>query len=1018
MPTTRKPASRVRRRGATPGRDHSSPPAEALHAVIARPRTSLLISTALATGVLARIVLGSTPVYAAGECGVASPASGIVTCTSTTGVGNPYSNGINYVPSGDLTLVLNPTVVVNNSQNTVPNVGPVQYGVAVPAQAIPGSQANLGNTAPDFNVTITLDSGASVTTGGSSAPGVYGATNSKIVTINNGGAVSANGTGSPAISAFAYSGSIVISNTGSASSASNTVSTIQGFVDTGTGTLQITNSGSVTSGATGGAYTVGISAGTNSTGAITITNAMNGTITTKGDQGSDGIQVFSTNTATNPTTVINNYGTITTQGLHSNAFNGTGNVGIDVSGGTTVTITNGSHGTISTAGNGSTGINVFDTSNITITNAGGITTQAAGAVGVYSSGGLTTIVNSGNITTHGAGGSHGIFAYSSSNSVSVTNTGTGTITISGSGDGIVADNVSGSGTLYANNAGTITVQGDNNRGITAVGTGATPITIVNLGTIKTYGASSYGIRFNQTSGGTGLVTINSTGTVKTYGSGASGIAGPTSAIAANVAITANNVIASGANASAIAFTTTGTATVTTTGTISGTVTGITIGAASTTLANSGAISGTTGIVLSQGNASVTTSGSIASTSGSSGTAIQFAGSGNTLTLQPGFSITGNVLATGTDTFQLGGPGSGTFNLSSIGTSQQYRGFSTFNVIGNSTWVLTGTGNQNWTIASGSTMQLGNGGTSGSITGNVVDNGVFAIDRSDVYKFGGTISGSGAFQQVGPGTTVLTASESYMGATSVNAGTLEVDGSIAASSSVTVNSGGTLSGTGTVDPLAAVTINNGGTLAPGNPGTPTGTLTITGSLVFQSAAAYLISINGASTSKTNVALTATLGGAGVDVAKGSLVVSGQRYTILTASGGVSGTFNPNVRFGIYTGTLSYDADDAYLTFAVTRVTPLLPPGAPTNVLNVAGAIDNFIAGGGTPPPAFQNSLQLHATAAGGRLDPTFRRGRDRSTGKRVPAHEFVPVAADRPDREHQQRQRSSAAVCARARCRVS
>jgi autotransporter-associated beta strand protein len=85
-----------------------------------------------------------------------------------------------------------------------------------------------------------------------------------------------------------------------------------------------------------------------------------------------------------------------------------------------------------------------------------------------------------------------------------------------------------------------------------------------------------------------------------------------------------------------------------------------------------------------------------------------------------------------------------------------------------------------------------------------------------------------------GTQVLTGINTYTGITTVNGGTLEVDGSIASTSSVTVNSGGTLSGIGIVDP-ATTTIMSGGTLAPGNAANPTGTLAITGNLAFQSGA---------------------------------------------------------------------------------------------------------------------------------------------------------------------------------------
>ncbi len=47
----------------------------------------------------------------------------------------------------------------------------------------------------------------------------------------------------------------------------------------------------------------------------------------------------------------------------------------------------------------------------------------------------------------------------------------------------------------------------------------------------------------------------------------------------------------------------------------------------------------------------------------------------------------------------------------------------------------------------------------------------------------------------------------------------MDGAIADSSGVTVNSSGTLSGTGIVDSVATTTIMSGGMLAPGNAKTP-------------------------------------------------------------------------------------------------------------------------------------------------------------------------------------------------------
>jgi autotransporter passenger strand-loop-strand repeat protein len=63
---------------------------------------------------------------------------------------------------------------------------------------------------------------------------------------------------------------------------------------------------------------------------------------------------------------------------------------------------------------------------------------------------------------------------------------------------------------------------------------------------------------------------------------------------------------------------------------------------------------------------------------------------------------------GKNIFQLGGTGSGTFNLSSIGSSAQYRGFTTLDVVGG-VWTVSGVGaaTSGWHI-DGGTMQFAGG----------------------------------------------------------------------------------------------------------------------------------------------------------------------------------------------------------------------------------------------------------------------------------------------------------------------
>ena len=125
-----------------------------------------------------------------------------------------------------------------------------------------------------------------------------------------------------------------------------------------------------------------------------------------------------------------------------------------------------------------------------------------------------------------------------------------------------------------------------------------------------------------------------------------------------------------------------------------------------------------------------------------------------------------------------------------------------------------------TIAQG-TLQLGNGGTTGSVTGNILDDGVLTISRrgvvtqNDVIK-GGFISGSGILDQLGPGTLVLEPGNTYTGTTRMSGGILSIASAadLGKSGSLTFD-GGTLLTTGNVTtPIPVImaengTINNGG-----------------------------------------------------------------------------------------------------------------------------------------------------------------------------------------------------------------
>ena len=256
-----------------------------------------------------------------------------------------------------------------------------------------------------------------------------------------------------------------------------------------------------------------------------------------------------------------------------------------------------------------------------------------------------------------------------------------------------------------------------------------------------------------------------------------------------------------------------------------------------------------------------------------------------------------------------------------------------------------------TIVTG-TLQLGNGGTTGAITGNVLDNGTLAVNHTDAVSFLGAISGSGSFAQVGAGTTTLSNANTYGGGTTIAAGTLvgstgsfgsgaitdnaalvinqptnavfanPIDGTGSfvktgagrlnligvgslsgpttvaagtlsvngsiANSAVTVNNGAVLGGNGTVGSVAVL---SGGTIAPGN---SIGTLTVHGNYVQAAGSTYQVEVNAASNASDRIVASgnATIGsGALLNVTQNpaGLYTLGTKYTVLTTGSGVTGRY---------------------------------------------------------------------------------------------------------------------------------
>ncbi|MCT4702883.1 autotransporter-associated beta strand repeat-containing protein [Enterobacteriaceae bacterium H20N1] len=115
---------------------------------------------------------------------------------------------------------------------------------------------------------------------------------------------------------------------------------------------------------------------------------------------------------------------------------------------------------------------------------------------------------------------------------------------------------------------------------------------------------------------------------------------------------------------------------------------------------------------------------------------------------------------------------------------------------------------NSTIRNG-TLQLGNGGTEGSVNGNILNLDTLVLNRSNTLELNGVISGAGDVIQRGSGTTVLNGSNTWSGYTLVENGTLLAGSAyrLSANSSHIVSSNATLDAGGQNQSVASL-VNQG------------------------------------------------------------------------------------------------------------------------------------------------------------------------------------------------------------------
>ncbi len=202
----------------------------------------------------------------------------------------------------------------------------------------------------------------------------------------------------------------------------------------------------------------------------------------------------------------------------------------------------------------------------------------------------------------------------------------------------------------------------------------------------------------------------------------------------------------------------------------------------------------------------------------------------------------------------------------------------------------------------------------TVTVGVNNGGNFlTIDGGGTTNFGNSsnsiITGSGGIVKTGSGILILSADNTFTGATTVNDGTLLVNspGSLAAGSTTSVN-GGTLGGNGTIH--GSVTVAAGGNIAPG---ATVGTLAIGGGLDLSAMATgagnleYDLNSLAATNDKISVGGTLTIGTGALGFDDFVFTNPGGLqtgiYKLITTTGGIIGDLDSTNASGGITGALN-------------------------------------------------------------------------------------------------------------------
>jgi fibronectin-binding autotransporter adhesin len=823
--------------------------------------------------------------------------SGGIGTVTVTGAGSTWTNGgelaVGNFGTGTLTIADGGTV-----SNTAGYVG--RNGGSIGTVTVTGagstwtnsSQLNVGNFGTG---TLTIADGGTVSNGTGTVGRISGSTGA--VTVTGAGSSWSNGGGLRV--GDSGTGTLTIENGGTVSNTAGYV----GISSGGIGTVTVTGAGS--SWSNSGELNVGYG----DTGTLTIADGgktsatttnlarlggSSGTLNLLGDAAA-GRGVLET------AQVIKGAGTATLN-LNGGILRATTNQNNYLSGFAALTL-------------GANGV-FFDSNGFAI----GVTTSFSGAGGLTKQGAGTLTLTGTNTYTGGTTISGGKLSVSSGANLGDASGGltldggtllvtsgfssARTVTLGTSGGGIEVANgqsfshngtISGTGGLTKSGAGQLILSGTNTY------SGATTVA---AGTLYINGGGAMSAASDYTVAAGALLSVNDTLGTVTAGS----IAG-----AGQLRIESGSTLETGATNASTTFTGmifdsgslrkvgTGTLTLTEENTYSG---GTTIAGGAVSISKESNLGNVAGALTLNGGVLQVTGTTLTGLTraivfGAAGGGFDIAAAGNTFTVTQSFSGTGSLSKAGAGTLVLTNAHSysGATTVSGgtlrAGQAGSFSANSAFTVGTGATLDLAGFDQTITSFAGAGTIALG----SATLT---------AGSNNSSTSFSGSITGTGGLTKAGSGTLTLTGTNTYTGATKVSGGKLVVNGSLA--STVTLE-GGSLGGSGTVGGLG---VGSGATIAPGN---SIGTLTISGNVSFASGSTYQVEVNAAGQSDKIVASgSATLTGGTVEVlAENGNYAASTSYTILTATGGVSGSFSTvTSNLAFLTPSLSYDATDVTLT----------------------------------------------------------------------------------------------------------